>query len=209
MKIIDLSHPYEVGMTQFPGTPSVCINQITNIEKDKFTVTDIHATVHDGTHCDAPAHCIAGGKTMDKIPLDSFIGEAVIIDVNLNNSKAIGPEVIEGYDISRNDIVLLRTGYCKFWGKPEYIEKAPYLSEELARKFIRLGIKALGMDFLSPDPIDGDSVHKILLEEEIILIENLCNLDKIKKTKVFFSAAPILVDKSDGGFARAYAIVSE
>lgn len=205
MKIIDLSHAYEEGMTQFPGTPPVRIKQITNIEKDKFTVTDIHATVHDGTHCDAPAHCIKGGKTIDEISFNHFIGEAVIVDVNLDNSKIIGPEVLEGYDVSKNDIVLLRTGYSKFWGKPEYIERAPYLSEKLARKLVKLGIKALGMDFLSPDPIDGDSIHEILLSREIILIENLCNLDKIKKSKVFFSAAPILVNKSDGGFVRAYA----
>lgn len=209
MKIIDLSHSYEVGMTQFPGTPPIDIKQITSIEKDGFRVTDVHSVVHVGTHCDAPAHYIPGGKTIDQISLDHFIGEAVIVDANLQDSYIIDSDVLDGYDILKDDIVLLRTGYCKFWGKPEYVEKAPHISERLAQKLVDLDIKALGIDFLSPDPIDGESAHHILLGAEIPLIENLCNLDKIDVSRVFFSAAPLLIDKSDGGFTRAFAAISE
>lgn len=208
MKIIDLSHPYEVGMTQFPGTPPIDIKQISDVEKDGFRVTDVHSIVHVGTHCDAPAHYIVGGKTMDKIPLESFIGDAVIVDVKLKGN-IIGPEVLEDHDISPGDIVLLRTGFCKYWGMPEYVDKAPHLSNELAKRLVDLEIKALGLDFLSPDPVDGNTTHHILLGAEIPLIENLKNLDKIDAERVFFSAAPILVKGSDGGFTRAYAIVKE
>lgn len=54
MKIIDLSQTFEKNMTQFPGTPSLQLRVLTSIEESGFQVTDLHAVVHVGTHCDAP-----------------------------------------------------------------------------------------------------------------------------------------------------------
>lgn len=115
-------------------------------------MTDFHSVVHVGTHCDAPAHCIKGAKTMDEIPLDTFIGYAVIVDVCVTDEKEIKPDVLKDYDIKSKDIVLLRTGYSKYWGKPEYVEKSPYLSEEMASALVELKIKSLGVDFFIPGP---------------------------------------------------------
>lgn len=211
MKIIDLSHPYKVGMPQFPGTPPIDVKQIAQIDEGGFRVTDFHSIVHVGTHCDAPAHCIEGAKTMDKIPLDTFIGYAVIVDVSVTDEKEIKPDVLKDYNIKPKDIVLLRTGYSKYWGKNEYVENSPYLSEEMASALVELKIKALGVDFLSPDPVDSTTspAHKILMGNGIPIIENLARLDEIDVPKVFFSAAPVLVDKADGGFTRAYAVLEK
>lgn len=164
-----------------------------------------------GPHCDAPAHVIKDAKTMDQIPLDTFVGEAVIVDVPVDDDKEIKPEVLEGHDIRHGDIVLLRTGYSKYWGRPEYVEASPYLSEAMARALVELKIKSIGMDFLSPDPVDSTTspAHKILLGSGILIIENLNRLEEIDVPRVFFSAAPVLVDKADGGFTRAYAVLDK
>ena len=82
MKIIDLSHWYEEDMPLFPGTPAIQIQQVSQIEEDGFRVTDFHSTVHVGTHCDAPAHFVKGAKTMGEIPLEEFVGYAVVLDVS-------------------------------------------------------------------------------------------------------------------------------
>jgi len=211
MKIIDLSQPYQRGMTQFPNTPPMDVKQIAQIDEGGFRVTDFHAIVHVGTHCDAPAHCLKGAKTMDELPLDTFVGEAVIVDVDLNDGLEIRPDVLKNHEIKPGDIVLFRTGYSKYWGKPEYVEKSPYFSEELASALVELKIKAVGIDFLSPDPVDStvSPAHKILMGHNIPIIENLNRLEEINEARVFFSAAPILIDKADGGFARAYAIIDK
>ena len=211
MRIMDLSHAYEMGMTQFPGTPPIDVKQIAQIDEGGFRVTDFHAIVHVGTHCDAFAHVVKGAKTMDEIPLDTFVGEAIIVDAPVNDGMEIKADVLKDYYIKPGDIVLVRTGYSKLWGQPEYVEKSPYFSEELATELVELKIKAVGMDFISPDQVESTTspIHHILMGNEIPIIENLNNLDQIDVERIFFSAAPVLVDKADGGFTRAFAVIKE
>jgi len=209
MRIVDLYQSHKVGMPLFPGTAPIEIKQIAQIDNGGFRITEFHAGVHVGTHCDAPAHCIKGAKTLDEISLDTFVGDAVIVNAPVERKEPIGKEVLKNCEIKRGDIVLLKTGYSKYWGNPKYIDDSPYLSQELAQALVKLGIKALGIDFISPDPVESTEapVHKILMGNGIPIIENLNNLDKIDRPRVFFSAAPLLIDKSDGGFTRAYAVL--
>ncbi|HKM39007.1 MAG TPA: cyclase family protein [bacterium] len=211
MRIIDLSHAYKVGMTLFPGTPAIDIKQIAQIDEGGYRVTDFHAGAHVGTHCDAFGHVIKGAKLMDEIPLDTYIGEAIVVDAPVEDELEIPAQVLEGYDIKPGDIVLIRTGYGKLWDQPQYVEKSPHFSEELAHKLVELKIKAVGMDIISPDTVDSTAapVHHILMGNEIGIVENLNNLDQLDVERVFFAAAPILIDKSDGGFTRAFAVIKE
>jgi len=211
MKIIDLSHPFHVGMTQFPGTPPIDIKQIAQIDEGGYRVTDFHTIVHTGTHCDAPAHCLKGAKTMDEIPIDAFVGEAIIVDVNVDEDKEIKPDVLKNYDIKPGDIVLLRTGYSKYWNTDKYVNDSPYLSEATAQALVDLKVKAIGLDIISPDKVEDNTapVHKIFMRNNVQIIENLNRLDEIDKPRVFFAAAPILVDKADGGFTRAFAVIED
>jgi len=211
MRIVDLSHVHKMDMTVFPGTPPIEIEQIAQIDEGGYRITDFHAIVHVGTHCDAPAHCIKGAKTIDEIPIDEFAGYAVIIDVNVENEKEIKPDILKDYDIKPSDIVLLRTGYSKYWGTAKYVNDSPYLSEEMAQALVNLKIKAIGIDFISPDKVEGDTaaVHKIFMKNNVHIIENLNNLEKINKPRVFFAAAPVVIDKADGGFTRAFAVIED
>lgn len=207
MKIIDLSQAHQNNMTQFPGTPLVNISQICQIEDCGFRVTDFHGIVHTGTHCDAPAHFVNGGKTIDQMSLDHFVGEAIIVDVDVSNGREIPESIIDGTSIQAGDIVLFRSGFSKLWQEPRYIEDYPYLSTALAQRLVDLGVKSVGMDFLSPDPVDDDSVHQILLGNGLSSIENLNNLELITTERFLFIAAPVLINGSDGAFTRAIGIV--
>lgn len=116
MRIIDLSQVLESGMPQYPGQQVAEFKQVSQVESDGFQVTDFHAVVHVGTHCDAPAHFIQNGETIEAIPLERFVGEAVIVDVHLDGQREMSPAVLEGADIRPGDIVLFRTGLSKQWG---------------------------------------------------------------------------------------------
>lgn len=207
MRIIDLSQPHDNGMNQFPGTPPVEIKQICNHDPDGFRLTDLHTVVHAGTHCDAPAHYIEGGKMIDQMPLDSFIGEAIMIDVDAKDGKELPASILEGKDVRKGDILLFRTNMSKSWNQEEYITDYPYLSVELAEKLVEIGVKAIGVDALSPEPVDSDKIHKVILGAGITFIENLNNLDQIDVERFHFSAAPTLIANAEGGLARAYAIL--
>ncbi len=211
MKVIDLSQSFRNDMPQFPGTPPIEIEQIAQIKDGGFRITDFHSIVHTGTHCDAPAHCVEGGKMMDELDLDVFVGNAIMIDAPVEESREIPVDILDGIDILPGDIVIIRTGYSKYWGQAKYVEDSPYISEELAKALSELDIKSVGIDFLSPDKVDSTTspIHNILMGKGIPFIENLANLDKIDRERFFFSAAPILIDKADGGFTRAFAVLED
>ena len=207
MKIIDLSQRIEKNMSYFPGTKKVQIEQVSQIDEDGFRLTDFHSTVHTGTHCDSCAHYIKDGLLIDETPLDYYVGSAVIVDVSVENRRELPTSILDNVRIREREILIFRSGFSKYWKTEKYIEDYPYLSKELAEKIVELKVKSLGIDFLSPDAVDKDHVHKILLGAGIPIIENLANLDEIKENRFFFSAAPINIRSAEGSFTRAYGIV--
>lgn len=207
MKIIDLSQKMERDMSYFPGTKEVMVEQVSQIKEDGFRLTDFHSTVHSGTHCDSSGHYLEDGLLIDEMPLDYYVGEALIVDVSVDGGRELGADVLDGVEVEKGDILILRSGFSKYWKTDKYVEDYPYLSKELAEKIVELGVKSLGIDFLSPDAVDKDHVHKVLLGSEIPIVENLANLDEIKVDRFFFSAAPINIKGAEGSFTRAYGIV--
>ncbi|CAM5795587.1 cyclase family protein [Brevibacillus borstelensis] len=209
MRIIDLSQVLESGMPQYPGQQVAEFKQVSQVESDGFQVTDFHAVVHVGTHCDAPAHFIQNGETIEAIPLERFVGEAVIVDVHLDGQREMSPAVLEGADIRPGDIVLFRTGLSKQWGTDAYETDYPYFGEELAKELVERGVRAVGLDFISPDPIETENfpAHHIFLGNKLGIVENLKNLEQIDRKRVFFAAAPLKIKGSDGAFTRAFAVL--
>lgn len=207
MKIIDLSQKLEKDMSYFPGTIELVTEQVSQIDEGGYRLTSFTSTVHSGTHCDSSAHYIKEGLLIDETPLDYYVGEAVMVDVDVDGGRELSADILDGLEIKKGDILILRSGFSKYWKTEKYIEDYPYLSRELAERIVSLGVKSLGIDFLSPDAVDKDYIHKILLGAEIPIIENLANLDKINEERFFFSAAPINIKGAEGSFTRAYGIL--
>ena len=98
--------------------------------------------------------------------------------LDVRGEKVIGIKDDYYRDIKENDIVLLFTGWDSFYGKKEYYTNHPVISEELAELLIKKKIKMLGMDMPSTD--NGEfEIHKKLFENEIFILENLTNLNKL------------------------------
>ena len=76
MPLIDLSHIIEENMPVYPGTEPVKISPMSEMDRDGFVEKTIVLGSHVGTHMDAPAHVLAGGKTLDQLPIDHFAGSA-------------------------------------------------------------------------------------------------------------------------------------
>ncbi|WP_459502113.1 cyclase family protein [Bacillus sp. C1] len=209
MKVIDLSQTFENNMSQFPGTPPIHLESITSVEEAGFQVTDFHSIVHVGTHCDAPAHFISGASTIEQLPLNQFVGEAILIDVTHVQERKLPKEVLHDAGIKEGDIVIFHSNLSNKWNTAAYEKEAFYLSEELAEELVRLKVKAVGLDFISPDEVTTETspIHHILLGNNIYLIENLTNLAAIETKRFFFSAAPLKIKNSDGAFARAFAVI--
>lgn len=211
MRVIDLGWRIANGMPVFPGDVSPTVKSRSTVEKEGFAESLLTLSSHNGTHMDAPAHMRAGGKTLDAFPNESFFGLAQVADVTKRAGEKI--EIADITSCARGgcavDFILLRTGWSARWGDPSYTSGYPVLSEAAARWLARLGLKGVGIDAISFDEVDSrtSEIHKILLEGELLLIENMRNLDRVGGEPFCLAALPLSFENADGAPVRAMAVL--
>lgn len=176
MKFLDLTHTFTNGMPVYPGDPVPALDQISSINKAGFVDHQITTTMHVGTHMDAPAHMLAGGKYLTEYDASKFIGRGVLVDAR--GKEAIGIDSLLHCPIAKDDIVIILTSWSKYFGKPEYFEKFPELTLACAQKLVDAGAAMIGLDTPSPDRAPYE-IHKLLLAHDVLIIENLTNLEAL------------------------------
>jgi len=211
MKIIDLSHPITPTMPVYPGTEQPLVETRSFLEDDGFVEKRMSISSHMGTHVDAPAHLLEGGTTLDMLPLEQFLGRALAVDVSGLGQPFLEIQNLEPYleAIQQAEFVLLHTGWSRHWGSSSYYAGYPVFSSEAAEWLSGFGFKGLGMDTMSVDAMDSESlpVHKAFLQRETILIENLTNLAAVPCSPFLFSSFPLSLEEADGSPVRAVACV--
>lgn len=213
MDIIDLSHIVSSDIPVYPGTEAPTFNAACSIAQDGFLEKKMTLFSHVGTHLDAPAHIIQGAKTLDQFPVDRFFGEACLIKPVLAENKKINLDSLEPFEklIRESDFVLFHTGWSQYWGKDRYFSGFPVLSVEAASWLTGFSLKGIGVDMISVDENGSEdfTIHKILLEQELIIVENLARLETLDTKRFLFSCFPIKFKEADGSPVRAVAIVHE
>jgi kynurenine formamidase len=130
--------------------------------------------------------------------------------------KEISLEFLQTFEaqIIRIDFILFFTGWQYKWSTPAYFDDCPILTGEAARWLTKFHLKGIGIDAFSLDKIGpAEKVtpetlpnHYILLENEILLIENLTNLDKLPGSVFQFQCFPLKIENADGSPIRAIAL---
>jgi len=210
MQIIDLTHTLSSDTVPYPGSPPNKIEQAAFIDKDGCRVKMLGITTHSGTHMDAPAHMLQNGKTLYDYSADYFFGKALVIESLTDTADEIPPDILKEINPEhRPDFILFNTGWDKKYGSDEYYASFPFLSAALAEKISGLGLKGVGIDSPSVDPIESQDypVHRILMEKGLLILENLCCLEKIGKKEFMLAAFPLKVLEADGSPIRAAAIL--
>lgn len=211
MRIIDLSHDLDANMPLYPGTPAPRFEETASIDTDGYRETRISLCVHTGTHVDAPAHLIKGAKKLDQLPLEMFYGEALLISVNAPGQQLITVDDLTalGSSMKGKQFLLLRTDWSHHWGSENYFSGYPTLSQAAAHWLAAAGVKGVGLDTLSADPIDAPAlpIHHILLGAGMIIVENLTHLSALPDKDFIFSCLPLKICNADGSPVRAVAVV--
>lgn len=132
--------------------------------------------MHVGTHMDGPLHMILGGRKLSDMPIEKFVANGHLIDARDQNE--IGVELLENANIQKGDCVLFYTGFHQKFREPNFYTGYPDLTVECAHKLVELGVKFIGLDAPSPDKAPY-GIHRILLKEEILIIEALNNLSEL------------------------------
>jgi kynurenine formamidase len=224
MEVIDLTHTIHDDIQIYPGDPNPSISRGLTHEKDYCHVDLLKLGSHTGTHIDAPYHFLKDGLRIDEIAVQRFIGNGILIDVSDKSERElIDSADLKSYasEIKKGDFVIIRTGWDRYFGSSKYYLH-PYLSAEGARLLAKMGVSLIGIDALNVDPTYygsmesdpsakdlpdeekyGYPVHDILLSNDILIVENLCNLDKIRQVKGIYSFLPLKLKDSDGSPIRA------
>jgi arylformamidase len=212
MEYINLSHEMIDNINVYPGDPKFNLKDISTKE-DNYSLSKICGSLHTGTHIDAPSHYITNGKKVKDLDLDTLIGEASVV----RTKKEIFNDSIKIEDIdiniSNNDsnnrnegiekILILNTGWHKYWGKANYFNKNPYISNELAKLLIENEISGIGIDTCSVDKVGKTHIHKKFLKNDIWIVENLTNMANLVKNKYYSYFIPMNIS-SEASYVRAF-----
>lgn len=203
-KLMDLSQVIEDSMPVYPGDNRTNLFQTNYLKINSYNNHRLEINMHSGTHIDGPMHLTQSKEYISELSLDSFIGLGYVLDVRNQPIIQTKPEYEEL--IINNSIILLYTGWDSFYGTEKYYEDHPIIDIDFCKLLVRKNIKMLGMDIPSPDRYPFDS-HKLLLGNNIYIIENLTNLDKLLDITSFEVIAFPLNIRADSSMARVIARV--
>lgn len=220
MNIVDLTVP--IG-EQTLSPPSVNLQlSLTSFHRGPgfWQASKVEMLLHTGSHVDFLRHVQADGETAVDVSLERVFGEALVVDLS-DRGPNHGISVLDlenkELEISEGDIVLVRTDWTELhWGNfPKYYVESPYCTPEAAQWLVDRGAKAIGFDCFSeycarlPDFTSEDFIiHKIILENGSILMQQMTNLSSLPTDrKVKFFAPFVKLDGAEGSPARFFAIL--
>ncbi|NLL63020.1 MAG: cyclase family protein [Ruminococcaceae bacterium] len=178
----------------FPGDPEPRLQRVNRMEfDDEYNLTALYASLHTGTHVDAPSHVYdeEDALTVTDIPLSKFIGPVQVITLP---TGPITGEIIEDFFPRDAKKVIIRTS-----ASSEFLGGA---AEDLAN----LGYDLIGYDKLSLGGSSEVAAHRSLLGAGTVLLEGL-DLSKVPHDgEYFLIAQPIKIEGMEASFVRAVLI---
>ncbi|HXV35606.1 MAG TPA: cyclase family protein [Myxococcota bacterium] len=236
-RIVDLSHAFDAETIFWPTEAGFELERGAEGYTEAgyyYASNRFRSAEHGGTHLDAPIHFFEGRWRVDEIPLDRLVGAAVMVDVSdrcaRDRDYRVAIEDFEAWEarngrIPDGSIVLLRTGFGRFWpdrraylGTAERGEAAvaklhfPGLHADAARWLIaQRRIRAVGLDTASVDhgPSTQFETHRALFESNVPAFENLASLEQLPATGFSVVALPMKIRGGSGGPLRAIAIIPD
>jgi kynurenine formamidase len=216
MRFIDLSQPIFHGSPNCPAHPPVKSEILKDHPQSGWRVELLTMANHTGSHVDAPLHKIAGGASLDDIPLESWYGPAFIADFRgITADTRITAPMLQGKLPGElaNKIVLLCTGWGQKRAKTdEWLRHSPCLAEDGAAFLVDKKIRGVGIDHYSigggTEPTN-ERVHTILLGAGVWVVEELRFPDEVISLPqpVQYMGLPVNFRGHTGAFCRPVLVV--
>ena len=213
-RIYDLSQPVFSNCPQYPDDnprpAQIRLFYMLAVQGVNKEIVEI--STHTGTHIDAPFHFFKDGNTIDEVPLESYVGPAVVLDLREKKAgSAIERQDLEPLagELAAGDIALLNTGGGHRRANTKaFLTDYVYLSGEGAQYLIDRGVKGVGIDAVSMggynDPSKSGPPHRILLGSGAFIIEELYFPEEVMDgRKRLFVAAPVKLRGCSGAWTRA------
>jgi len=232
-KIVDLTYPFSAETHHWPTAKPFHLEKVAEGRAPGgywYSSYNYSGSEHVGTHLDAPFHFAEGKWTTEQIPLGRLIGPGVVIDVRRQAEKhadyMMQVSDIRGWEKSygrmpRGAIVLIRSGWGKFWGdRKGYFgtDEAgnvsdlhfPGLSKDAAAFLVsQRNVHAVGIDTpsIDPGPSKDFLAHQILGAANVAIFENVAALDRVPNKGSTIYAIPMKIKGGSGAPLRIFAIL--
>ena len=209
MQIFDVSRPLGNDLAPWPGdTPFHFELKWKMAEGATVNVGAVQMGVHNGTHADAPFHFAPGAETIEQMPLEIYLGDAVVVDLTklfeTDRTRQIAIVDIESFSdaLERAPRLLLKTGVWK--DSSVFPESIPVIAADVPEWLRARKVKLIGLDLPSVDPIEAKKLvnHHALSAAGIAIVESL-DLSAVEAGTYHFSALPLRISGGDAGPVRA------
>ena len=204
MKLYDVSLPISNNLPVWPGDSPVSLKMTSSMAKgDQCNVTSIEMGTHVGTHIDAPYHFLEDGATIDAIPIETFIGPCLVVE--LDAEDIIEKIDFQKYNPGKHSRILIKTKNSELWANdvssfdPKYVS----LGIDAAQYLVEIKATLVGIDYLSIESFQCGicPVHRLLLENNITILEGL-NLSGVKAGAYELICMPLKLQDCEGAPAR-------
>lgn len=199
MRVLDLSQDFSHNTPGFVNYGGPSIKWIKRLAFETVGGQEITSTLHVGTHLDSPAHFYSRGKFIGDLPLDWLVGPACVVDLTkfgLGDYDIYTPdhfekwEVNTGLKIERGDILIVNTGYHKYYpenwvdrsevDEEKYFLRHPGPTREFAEYVLDKGVRWMAVDAGSMDYPFNTLIRKARPDEAELAEEKLGkSLDEI------------------------------
>jgi len=213
VKQIDLTLTISKFTPNFPGSPKLQFIPWSTLKEDGYNLELLFLSSHTGTHLDAPYHFIKNGAKIHQIPLDRLLGNGVLIKIKKGKNQVITKNDLilferKNGNIQKHSSIIFHTEWQKNLNSDSYFINNPGLSESAAKYLVSKEINLVGIDSPSIDLGTNRTfiAHKILAKNNILIVENLTNLNKISSKQFDFIILPLKLKDASGSPVRAIAI---
>ena len=213
MEPIDLTLDISQKIPSFPGSPPPQFIPWSKIKTDGYNLELLFLSSHSGTHIDAPYHFIENGCKIHEISPKRLICEATLIKLKKKSDQLITKHDIIRFEkkhgkIKSNSAVIFATGWNKNLQKKSYFKNNPGLATSATKYLVSKKVSLVGIDSPSIDLGKNTkfSVHQILCKNNILIVENLCNLEKILRVDFKLIVLPLKLKNATGSPVRAIAV---
>ena len=191
MHALDITVPMDAGLALYPGDTPPVLRRLSSIAQGApLTASEITIGCHVGTHVDAPAHFIAGGPTVDQLPLGHFYGPAVVLE--FSSRERITAEEISRAAIPPARHLLLKTRNSALLSQSRFHRDYCYLTPQAAEVLLARQPLSLGFDYYSLDPPGENAfpAHRLIARAGLPAFVCL-NLQHVQPGAYTFVALPL------------------
>lgn len=176
------------------------ITNVQNHDEGKPHESLLSMNVHTGTHVDAPLHMLAGGDTIETIPLERLVGPARVLDLT-HVKEFITKEDLEPFAIQRGERILFKTS-SSF--SEDFLMDFVFLREDGAKYLADIGIGLVATDALGIERAQAEyPTHRTLMRNDVIIVEGV-RLKEVTAGNYSLVIAPLKLTGIDASPARAF-----